>query len=87
MLAQIMNITLLDSLFHQLLSCCINAACMALLDAGVPMKYLIASVTCILDKDGQLLLDPTEKQARVRTQTKTSVIANVHVTPFSFRKC
>ena len=43
---------------------------MALLDAGVPMKYLIASVTCILDKDGQLLLDPTEKQARVRTPSK-----------------
>ncbi|XP_072030917.1 exosome complex component RRP46-like isoform X2 [Amphiura filiformis] len=48
-----------------LLSCCINAACLALLDAGVPMKCLMASVTCVLDKDGDLFLDPTEKQAKV----------------------
>lgn len=47
-----------------LLSCCINAACLALLDAGIPMKYLMASVMCIIDKDGELILDPTEKQTR-----------------------
>ncbi|XP_071962985.1 exosome complex component RRP46-like [Antedon mediterranea] len=47
-----------------LLSCCINAACLALMDAGVPMKYLICSITSALDKEGTVILDPTDKQCK-----------------------
>lgn len=49
----------------QLLACCLNAACMALVDAGVPMRALFCGVTCALDSDGTLLLDPTAKQEKV----------------------
>lgn len=49
----------------QLLACCLNAACMALVDAGVPMRALFCGVTCALDSDGTLVLDPTAKQEKV----------------------
>uniref|UniRef100_A0A8D1KKN2 Exoribonuclease phosphorolytic domain-containing protein n=1 Tax=Sus scrofa TaxID=9823 RepID=A0A8D1KKN2_PIG len=48
-----------------LLACCLNAACMALVDAGVPMRALFCGVTCALDSDGTLMLDPTAKQEKV----------------------
>uniref|UniRef100_F1LSX7 Exosome component 5 n=1 Tax=Rattus norvegicus TaxID=10116 RepID=F1LSX7_RAT len=47
-----------------LLACCLNAACMALVDAGVPMRALFCGVTCALDPDGNLVLDPTTKQEK-----------------------
>ncbi|XP_027701697.1 exosome complex component RRP46 [Vombatus ursinus] len=47
-----------------LLACCLNAACLALVDAGVPMKALFCGVTCVLDPDGGLVLDPTAKQEK-----------------------
>ncbi|KAK7797291.1 hypothetical protein U0070_020589 [Myodes glareolus] len=47
-----------------LLACCLNAACMALVDAGVPMQALFCGVTCALDSDGNLVLDPTTKQEK-----------------------
>ena len=49
----------------QLLACCLNAACMALVDAGVPMRALFCGVTCALDSDGTLVLDPTSKREKV----------------------
>lgn len=39
---------------------------MALVDAGVPMRALFCGVTCALDSDGTLMLDPTAKQEKVR---------------------
>lgn len=39
-------------------ACAINAACMALLIGGIPMKFTVAAVCCIVDKNGQLVLDP-----------------------------
>ncbi|XP_049988518.1 exosome complex component RRP46-like [Alexandromys fortis] len=47
-----------------LLACCLNAACMALVDAGVPMRALFCGVSCALDSDGNLVLDPTTKQEK-----------------------
>ncbi|XP_074163010.1 exosome complex component RRP46 isoform X4 [Sminthopsis crassicaudata] len=47
-----------------LLACCLNAACLALVDAGVPMRALFCGVTCALDPDGALILDPTAKQEK-----------------------
>ncbi|XP_056139835.1 exosome complex component RRP46 [Lampris incognitus] len=48
-------------------SCLLNAACMALMDAGLPMSFLFCGVTCAIDKEGQIITDPTtaqEKQSR-----------------------
>ncbi|KTG36312.1 hypothetical protein cypCar_00010530 [Cyprinus carpio] len=48
----------------QLLSCCLNAACMALMDAGLPMSHLFCSVTCAISKEGQIIIDPTARQEK-----------------------
>ncbi|NXM74108.1 EXOS5 protein, partial [Serilophus lunatus] len=45
-----------------LLSCCLNAACLGLLDAGLPLSGLFCGVTCALGPDGSVLLDPTARQ-------------------------
>ncbi|XP_018411520.1 PREDICTED: exosome complex component RRP46 [Nanorana parkeri] len=47
-----------------LLACCLNAACMGLMDAGLPTRALFCGVTCALDADGQLILDPNLKQQK-----------------------
>jgi len=43
-------------------SACVNAACLALLDASVSLKFLVASVTVALMKDDTIICDPTQKQ-------------------------
>ncbi|DBA99800.1 hypothetical protein WJX82_010461 [Trebouxia sp. C0006] len=40
------------------LSCALNAACAALVDAGVLLHNVFASVSCAVDSTGSLLLDP-----------------------------
>ncbi|NWU06063.1 EXOS5 protein, partial [Cephalopterus ornatus] len=45
-----------------LLSCCLNASCMGLLDAGLPLSSLFCGVTCALAPDGTITLDPTARQ-------------------------
>ncbi|XP_064296155.1 exosome complex component RRP46 isoform X2 [Phalacrocorax carbo] len=50
------------TLVLQLLSCCLNAACMGLLDAGLPLSSLFCGVTCALDANGAIVLDPTTRQ-------------------------
>ncbi|NXK42069.1 EXOS5 protein, partial [Piprites chloris] len=45
-----------------LLSCCLNAACLGLLDAGLPLSSLFCGVTCALSPDGTITLDPTARQ-------------------------
>lgn len=37
---------------------------MALVIGGVPMKFTVAAVHCIIDKDGQLVLDPDQYQSK-----------------------
>jgi exosome complex component RRP46 len=49
-----------------LLAACVNAACLALLDACVSLRHLVAAVTCALaaddDSGGRVLVDPDQKQ-------------------------
>ncbi|XP_062995798.1 exosome complex component RRP46 [Elgaria multicarinata webbii] len=47
-----------------LLSSCLNATCMGLMDAGLPMNSLFCGVTCALDSNGSITLDPTAKQEK-----------------------
>lgn len=42
-----------------LLACAINAACMAMIDAGFPMKCLVCAVSCALNESGDIQLDPS----------------------------
>ncbi|XP_017471256.1 PREDICTED: exosome complex component RRP46 [Rhagoletis zephyria] len=44
-------------------ACAINGACLALLIGGVPMKFTIAAVHCIVDKDDKVVLDPDHCKA------------------------
>ena len=57
-----------------LLACCINATCLALLDAAIPLRYMVASVHCIIDKDGNVVVDPTHKQEKEATAHFTFAI-------------
>lgn len=45
-------------LILQLISCAINAVCLALLNSGIDMRFSIAAVTCTLSKKGEFQLDP-----------------------------
>ncbi|KAG9348374.1 hypothetical protein JZ751_002109 [Albula glossodonta] len=50
----------------QLLACCLNAACMALMDAGLPMGCLFCGVTCAIDQEGQIITDPSAQQEKLQ---------------------
>ncbi|KAF3693277.1 Exosome complex component RRP46 Exosome component 5 Ribosomal RNA-processing protein 46 [Channa argus] len=52
------------TLILQLLSSFLNAACMALMDAGLPMSCLFCGVTCAIDADGCIITDPTAAQEK-----------------------
>ncbi|XP_042509961.1 LOW QUALITY PROTEIN: exosome complex exonuclease RRP46 homolog [Macadamia integrifolia] len=43
-----------------LLPCAINAACAALVDAGIPVKNLAIGICCALAGSGSVILDPTK---------------------------
>lgn len=49
----------------QLLACSINCACLALMNAGIPLKYLFAAVSCMITHDNEIILDPDSKQLKV----------------------
>lgn len=56
-----------------LLATSINASCLALLDAGVSMKFLVAAVACVIRSDGSVCLN-SEPQ---REQTEIEVVASL----------
>ncbi|KAG9289832.1 hypothetical protein G9A89_015412 [Geosiphon pyriformis] len=44
------------------LSAAINAASVALIHAGIPMKAIVVAITCIVNKEKKIYLDPTAKE-------------------------
>lgn len=58
------------------LACCVNSCCLALLDASVAMKYLVAAVTCAIDTEGQVILDPTSQREEDSEAVLTFVFEN-----------
>lgn len=46
----------------ELIASAVNACCLALLDSGIDMKFLVAGISCCMDKDGNLYVDPTTTQ-------------------------
>ncbi|KAJ8898245.1 hypothetical protein PR048_003605 [Dryococelus australis] len=49
----------------QLLSCAVNASCLALINSGISMKFLIGAVNCMIDENDAIILDPDNKQLKV----------------------
>ncbi|KOX76988.1 Exosome complex component RRP46 [Melipona quadrifasciata] len=46
-----------------MLGCTINAACLALINAGIPMKFTFAAVNCMIQEDSEdIILDPDSIQ-------------------------
>lgn len=44
----------------------LNAMSLALVDAGVPMKFMIASMSCMIDRTTkEIVMDPTTKELEV----------------------
>ncbi|XP_062860557.1 exosome complex component RRP46 [Trichomycterus rosablanca] len=61
------SFTLILQVVHDdgsLLACCLNAACMALMDAGLPMNRLFCGVTCAIDAENRIITDPTAQQEK-----------------------
>ncbi|GCC31401.1 exosome complex component RRP46 [Chiloscyllium punctatum] len=74
------SITVVLQVIHDsgsLLACCLNAACMALMDAGLPMKSVFCGVTCVIDSNGDILLDPTTKMEKEAAAVLTFSIDSV----------
>ncbi|XP_066559850.1 exosome complex component RRP46 [Amia ocellicauda] len=71
------SLTLVLQVVHDdgsLLSCSLNAACMALMDAGLPMRCLFCGVTCAIDSQGHIHTDPTASQERESRAVMTFAI-------------
>ncbi|XP_062408477.1 exosome complex component RRP46 [Sardina pilchardus] len=60
-----------------LLACCLNAACMALMDAGLPMSCLFCGITCVINMDGQIIIDPTLQQEKETRALMTFAIDSI----------
>ncbi|XP_011159705.1 exosome complex component RRP46 [Solenopsis invicta] len=46
-----------------LLACAINASCLALINSGLSLKFTIAAVSCMIEKEtGQVIIDPDSSQ-------------------------
>ncbi|XP_015589164.1 exosome complex component RRP46 [Cephus cinctus] len=57
-----------------LLACTVNAACLALINSGLSMKFMIGAVNCMIEKDSQkLILDPDTTQIQEAKATFTFI--------------
>ncbi|KAF9092634.1 Exosome component 5 [Mortierella sp. GBA35] len=60
-----------------ILSTAFNATILALLDAGIPLKSILGSVTCVIDADSnEILLDPTTQELANAKSTHIFVFDN-----------
>ncbi|XP_070156526.1 exosome complex component RRP46 isoform X5 [Polyergus mexicanus] len=51
--------------FGGLLACAINASCLALINSGLSMKYTIAAISCMIEKEtGKVIIDPDSTQLK-----------------------
>ncbi|RYR67290.1 hypothetical protein Ahy_A03g013610 isoform F [Arachis hypogaea] len=54
-----------------LLPCAINAACAALVDAGIPLRHLAVAICCSVADNGYIFLDPNKQEEEVCIYTHT----------------
>ncbi|KAJ3649240.1 hypothetical protein Zmor_020993 [Zophobas morio] len=50
----------------QLISCALNATCLALLNSGIDMKCMYAAVTCFLDRSDSIVLIPPADEREIK---------------------
>ena len=62
------------TLFMQLLSVLVNACCLALMDACVPLTSIFSAVTCGIMQDGELIVDPDLQQEEACQSLLTFVV-------------
>ncbi|KAJ3054747.1 Exosome component 5 [Rhizophlyctis rosea] len=55
----------------------INATMLALMDAGIPLRSVITAVSCMVDKEGEVFLDPTALELKEAQSTHTFAFDNV----------
>ncbi|XP_053681702.1 exosome complex component RRP46 [Sabethes cyaneus] len=60
-----------------LIACAINAVCLALINSGIEMRYLVGAVHSVLDADGRIWLDPDELRSKDAQARFTFVFDNV----------
>lgn len=49
-----------------MLAAAVNAISLALLDAGIPMKYMATAMSCMVDKNTkEIIMDPTAAELEV----------------------
>ncbi|XP_022862985.1 exosome complex exonuclease RRP46 homolog isoform X3 [Olea europaea var. sylvestris] len=56
-----------------LLPCAINAACSALVDAGIPLKYLAVAISFCLAEDEYCVLDPNKLEEQCLEQGRAAI--------------
>ncbi|XP_030622248.1 exosome complex component RRP46 [Chanos chanos] len=74
------SLTLILQVVHDdgsLLACYLNAACMALIDAGLPMSSLFCGITCAINTEGQIITDPSVQQEKESRALLTFAIDSV----------
>uniref|UniRef100_A0A0R0FNH9 Exosome complex exonuclease RRP46 homolog n=1 Tax=Glycine max TaxID=3847 RepID=A0A0R0FNH9_SOYBN len=59
-----------------LLPCAINAACAALVDAGIPLKHLAVAICCSVTDSGCIILDPTKDEEERSLQVGSEPMEN-----------
>ncbi|KAI1293283.1 Exosome component 5 [Mortierella claussenii] len=70
-----------------ILSTAFNATILALLDAGIPLKSILGSVTCIIDaQSNEILLDPTTEELAQARSTHVFVFDNKASIPLSSKQ-
>ncbi|XP_043692938.1 exosome complex exonuclease RRP46 homolog isoform X1 [Telopea speciosissima] len=57
-----------------LLPCAINAACAALVDAGIPVKHLAVAICCGMAGSGSVILDPTKLEELQKMEAFTYLV-------------
>ena len=51
--------------WNNIISTAMNAVCLALLDAGLPLHFVPISITCAVNDGSTILMDPTESEEKV----------------------
>ena len=60
------------------LAACVNSCCLALLDASVSMKETMAAVSCCINQEGNIVLDPTVKDEEESRACLTFVFDSIN---------
>ncbi|GFR78965.1 exosome complex component RRP46 [Elysia marginata] len=69
------------------LSCSINSACLALLDAAVSMNFMVASVTVAIKENSDMILDPTKRDETEAKSVLTYVFDSVNYQILTIVSC